>query len=92
VAAIRENVPFSAMHLLVQADPSITRIRDDDGKHLLRRVLNCRIDHPDMVRLLCTSPEAVQEKDAFGLNCLTLVLEPWLSTPASINPEAIDIL
>jgi hypothetical protein len=92
VSALRENVPFSIIKLIVQSDPSVTFIRDEDKKFPLRRALERRIDNPDVIRMLCTSPEAVQEIDAFGLNCLTLVLDQWVATPSLVNPTIIQIL
>lgn len=92
LSALREDAPFSTVKLLVESDPSATLIRDEEKKFPLRRALERRLDHPDMVRLLCTSAEAVTEIDAFGLNCLTLVLEQWVATPSSVNPTIIEIL
>jgi hypothetical protein len=92
LSALRENAPFSTVKLLVESDPSATLIRDEDKKFPLRRALERRIDDPDVVRLLCTSSEVVQDIDAFGLNCLTLVLEQWVTTPSSVNPAITKIL
>jgi ankyrin repeat protein len=92
VSALRENAPVSTVKLLVETNPSVTFVRDEEKKFPLRRALERRIDHPDVIRLLCTSPEAVQDIDAFGLNCLTLVLDQWVVTPSSVNPAIIKIL
>ena len=74
VSAIH-NVALQTCRLLVQANPKVTHIRDENGKLPLRCALASKIRDSKIVELMCTSEEAVLESDRINRNALHLSLE-----------------
>lgn len=83
---------MTVLSLLVQTDPSTTRMRDQDGRYPLRRALDSRNYRPELIDLLASCPEAVEQTDMLGRNCLSVVLEHWAAQPSLLQPEIVRIL
>jgi hypothetical protein len=81
-----QNVALQTCRILIQANPKVTRIRDENGRLPLRCALADKIRDSKLVELLCTSEEAVLDSDRIERNALHLSLE------RNVNPCIVEML
>lgn len=81
-----QSFSLQTCRLLVQANPKVTHIRDENGRLPLRCALANKIRDSKLVELLCTSAEAVLDSDRIDRNALHLSLE------RNVNPCIVEML
>jgi len=87
VVALQCNAPLPVHQLLVHANQNATQIKDEFGRYPLRFALEHRCNDPDVLRLLCSSPETVLEVDSLGRTPLHMMLDR-----SNLCPEICDVL